>query len=222
VQDLHALPKLTLILLLTTLSACARGAAQADDYFRWIPFRVPINEDVVLRWPEHKMPLKVHLPTPPEGLFDDTEAIVDSVRDGIVDWTDVAAPGIPSFEFVAKAGDADIPVLWASEPDGDWYIAFCAFHIQPMARRFGVSHILVTARWGDGRVADLHDVYGTMLHEMGHALGFGGHSPDPTDIMYYRVTGDAPRLSDRDRNTLRKLYSRPIGSRVAGARGRQS
>lgn len=40
--------------------------------------------------------------------------------------------------------------------------------------------------------------------------------------MYYRVTGDAPRLSDRDRNTLRKLYSRPIGSRVAGARGHQS
>ena len=221
-QGLRAPRGPALILLLTTLSACARSASPADDYFRWIAFRVPVNEDVVLRWAERRMPLKIHLPEPPEGLFDDPVAILDSVRDGVLDWTDVAAPGIPSFEFVGKAGDADIPVVWANQPGGDWYIAFCAWDIQPMARRFGVSHILVTARWGDGRVADLHDVYGTMLHEMGHALGFWGHSPDPADIMYYQVTGKTPRLSERDRSTLRKLYSRPIGSRVAGARGRQS
>jgi predicted Zn-dependent protease len=61
-----------------------------------------------------------------------------------------------------------------------------------------------------------------MLHEMGHALGIWGHSPDPGDTMYARVTHETPQLSDRDRNTLRKLYARPIGSRVAGARGRKS
>ncbi len=208
--------------LLLALGCATTGTGGSNDYFRYAPFRVPVNEDVVLRWAEREMPLAVHLPRPPDGLFEDPDAVLDSVRDGILDWTDVAAPDVPSFAFVASAGDADIPIVWAAEPDGNWYIAFCAWDIQPMARRFGVSHILVTARWGDGRVADLHDVYGTMLHEMGHALGIWGHSPDPGDIMYARVTGKDPALSDRDRNTLRKLYSRPIGSRVAGARGRES
>jgi predicted Zn-dependent protease len=55
---------------------------------------------------------------------------------------------------------------------------------------------------------------------MGHALGLAGHSPDPGDIMYggglSRST--ATDLSERDRETLRLLYSRPVGSRVVGAR----
>jgi predicted Zn-dependent protease len=57
-----------------------------------------------------------------------------------------------------------------------------------------------------------------MLHEMGHALGLAGHSPNDRDIM-----GDPPRrdvagLSSRDRNTPRALYARPIGTRILGAK----
>jgi predicted Zn-dependent protease len=137
-----------------------------------------------------------------------------------MDWTGAAKPGIPSFTFVEKAGDADIPIVWAREPSGDWYIAYCVWDIQPFARRFGVAHILVTARWGDDHVADLHDVYATVLHEMGHALGIGGHSPDPQDIMYPSASATATTgLSERDRATLAELYARPIGTRVVGARG---
>ena len=166
------------------------------------------------------MPLRVHLPPPPPGLFEDPREIHDSVRDGVMDWTDAAKPGIPSFTFVESAGDADIPIVWAEKASGDWYIAYCAWDIQPFARRFGVAQILVTARWGDDHVADLHDVYATVLHEMGHALGIGGHSPDPQDIMYASASETATTgLSERDRATLAELYARPIGTRVVGARG---
>jgi predicted Zn-dependent protease len=55
---------------------------------------------------------------------------------------------------------------------------------------------------------------------MGHALGIGGHSPDPGDIMYARASKTASNgLSERDRATLAELYARPIGARVAGGRG---
>ena len=65
----------------------------------------------------------------------------------------------------------------------------------------------------------MHDIYETVLHEMGHALGLGGHSPDPDDIMYASIRhGGTEGLSERDRNTLTVLYARPVGSRVAGAR----
>ncbi|WP_310571336.1 hypothetical protein [Gemmatimonas sp.] len=45
-----------------------------------------------------------------------------------------------------------------------------------------------------------------VAHEMGHAVGIGGHSPQTTDVMYTRPTVRTP--TDRDRNTLRNLLGR--------------
>jgi predicted Zn-dependent protease len=61
---------------------------------------------------------------------------------------------------------------------------------------------------------------------MGHALGLGGHSPNPEDLMYGFIDTQAPaagseepgELTARDRETLRLLYRRPMGARVSGAR----
>jgi Matrixin len=209
--------------LLSTALACsctAPGPARdGDNYLRYVVVRMPVgSESILLRWPEEQMPLKVYLPRPPDGLFEEPDAIFDSVRDGVLDWTDVAAPGVPRFVFVEDKGDADIPVLWAAEPDGAWYIAFCAYEGHALTNHLDVSHILVTARWGDGRVADLHDVYDTVLHEMGHALDLVGHSPNPNDLMAPNLRKSGSGLTERDRNTLKALYARPIGTRVLGAR----
>lgn len=57
---------------------------------------------------------------------------------------------------------------------------------------------------------DTNNPTGTVLHELMHAVGVVVHSPNPDDIMYFEET---PRiitqLSQRDYNTLRRLYASP-------------
>jgi predicted Zn-dependent protease len=200
---------------------CAGGGerrAGGDNYLRYVGFDLPFNENVYLRWSRNQMPLRVHLPAPPDGFYADPEAVLDVVRDGVTDWTDAAEPGLPSFVFVDTAREADIPIVWAFEPpDPSWYVAYCAYSPTLFtARQFAIDYILVTARWR-GEEPSLDVLYETVLHETGHALGLGGHSPDPGDVMYAKGRRNGrPEVSERDRATLRALYAKPNGHRVTG------
>lgn len=48
-----------------------------------------------------------------------------------------------------------------------------------------------------------------VTHELGHALGLLGHSPEKSDMMY-TVTDENSRISERDLSTLQKLYGLKI------------
>jgi hypothetical protein len=204
--------------LVSTLLACAAGGPRPSDpphvdpqdhYLRRVAVRDNAR-DYVLHWPVGAMPLRVHLPPPPDGLFEDPAAVEGAVRRAVLDWGDVASPGVPGFVFVDSRADADIPIAWAEQAVGEWYIAFCSVQPNPRQRRLDVQQILVTGRWGDGHEADLESIHRVLLHEMGHALGLLGHSDDPGDIMFPRLSEQTGAgLSERDRNTLRLLYARP-------------
>ncbi len=199
----------------------SRSRYSGDSYVRLVAaLDQNTNDTYILHWPKRKMPLRIYLPPLPDGLFDDPDEVADAVRRGIVDWSDTVSPGVPGFVFVGKHGDADIPIVWAEEPDGDWYIAFCSYQATFRPLRFGVEQILVTGRWRDGQVAGVDEIYAVVLHEMGHALGLMGHSDDPGDIMYRRVSARTESgLSERDRRTLQDVYAR--GNRqIRGRRGR--
>ncbi len=48
-----------------------------------------------------------------------------------------------------------------------------------------------------------------VLHEFGHGLGIWGHSPEPTDVMYFSQVREPPPISVRDINTLKRIYQQP-------------
>ncbi|WP_083998012.1 matrixin family metalloprotease [Picosynechococcus sp. PCC 7003] len=49
----------------------------------------------------------------------------------------------------------------------------------------------------------------TACHELGHALGIWGHSPNAEDALFPRQMGTQARISAADINTLRKIYQQP-------------
>lgn len=211
------LAAIALVLLVAGCASEPRSGTGSDDYLRYVGFELPFNENVLLHWSRRQMPLRVHLPVPPDGFYADPLAVHEVVRDGITDWADVVEPGLPSFVFVDSPGEADIPVAWAFEPpDPTWYVAHCVFSPTVLSKQFAVDHILVTARWR-GREPSLDMIYGTVLHEMGHALGLAGHSPDRADVMGRSLNVERrPEVTARDRATLRALYAKPNGHRVTG------
>ncbi len=51
------------------------------------------------------------------------------------------------------------------------------------------------------------DIQSVAAHEFGHALGIGGHSVNPNDMMYATYTSGVPlRITESDLNTLKTAY----------------
>jgi hypothetical protein len=72
------LAAIAVVLLVTGCASDPRSRTGPDDYLLR-RFELPFNENVRLHWSRRQMPLRVHLPVPPDGLYADPLLIYAAV-----------------------------------------------------------------------------------------------------------------------------------------------
>ncbi len=127
-------------------------------------------------------------------------------------WQTALYPTI-SFKMVQKQEDANIVVKFIDKAE-----KYCP-HVKNAAgcnlsrvynnnKNMLYDSKIYLSRYGalNERISDSY-IYGTLCHEIGHALGMGGHSDNRSDVMYGKSGTYNTRPTARDIRTLERIYS---------------
>ncbi|PAX47089.1 peptidase [Brunnivagina elsteri] len=167
------------------------------DYFE----QVKSTQVGYLIW--SNFPIKIFIETPQNTNKNQAEAWVKVISQTVAEWN-----AYLPLQLVEKAELADITILRKAPPlQGN----------PPRARSAQTSYEIYTknnflnhkftillspSQTGKYLVA-------AFRHELGHALGIWGHSPLPSDALYFSQVRNPPLISARDVNTLKKVYEQP-------------
>ena len=167
-----------------------------------------LNRDQRQRWASNRMPLKIHF-APGEGVPGYKPSYDTAMKSAINTWVK-ALNGKLTFEPVSSKSKADIAVKWSADIK-DAVNSSEGGDVRYQANSNGLDHVDITLLTLDSSpTVKLTDsiVFWISLHEFGHGLGIVGHSHNPTDVMYFSAPQKvSTKLSDRDIQTIRKLYS---------------
>jgi predicted Zn-dependent protease len=199
------LPELQTYPVPTTLEAITAG----DDYFD----QLTPNPVGALIWTQFPVTIAIDL----AGSKSPREAAwLGAVRGAIAAWN----PYLPIVETTDTA-TADITIRRASVPiqrgpDGKLQrirLAETRFTFRTDADR-RLRHRMTIVLSPNQADAALQS---GATHELGHALGLWGHSDRQTDVMYWSQVSQPVGISDRDLQTLKRVYAQP--TRLGGLVG---
>ena len=169
------------------------------------------NNGKLSRWADNVMPLKVFI-----GKFNwyksggaqDEYKYTQMIIDGFNTWEQLSC-GLVSFDRTMNLYDSNINIDWKRVDRKS--LGSCTFNFDKQGRYYSAE---LSIGLSDGilhhQYMDENEVFHTILHEIGHALGLG-HSKTKGDIMYVPHEYGVVNISNNDLQTLRWLYKLPVG-----------
>lgn len=167
-------------------------------------------DEGVSRWASERLPLRVYISTG-GGVRRYRASFRYQFIDALNEWVK-ASGGKLSWRPVNTPQDADIVCGWSDRalPGGSDEAGYTETVLDEEATSrpgvMGKSKITILTQ-DNGHILTDTQIRKVCLHELGHALGYQGHSPFPTDIMY---EADSPQqgqnLSARDIRSICNLY----------------
>lgn len=195
-------PPVFIISILIFLSIAVR-AFPADDYFDHITV---FSDGKITRFTQ--MPIRVYIAPTPIGVKG-VETYVESFRYAMHEW-EAAADGRIQFQEVASTDNADIRVRW--QRSGLTRIIDTTLGRTELARLsetdFEVDVVLSLRESGSAALLSQEKMRTVCLHELGHAIGLWGHSPDSASVLFFAATAQRP--TDQDKATLHRVYATPL------------
>ena len=182
--------------------------------------QVPSNSDII-RWNPKTFPLKVYVSSENGGNY--PEYYSSEVIKAFGQWT--ASSGFIPFSFINNEAAAQIVVKYEPSPTTACSDSSCKYivaHTDPVIRNGLLKQMIITVydRDANGSFFSDKELYTTVLHEIGHALGIMGHSYSTDDLMYMenmtnrnsgrlfiKYRSDFQYISIKDVSTLRLLYN---------------
>lgn len=166
-----------------------------------------------LRWAKESLPIKVHISSG-SGTFGFRPVFSDYVKRSLDTWSEASGKKI-DYTIVADSSKADIKVEWTRESLGaidDKHVTPAGV-TRPTSNSAGyLSHADIKIQTVDPFETNIPVADGVCatvcMHEIGHALGFNGHSTNIKDVMYFRASPQRSCVpTARDRATMARLYA---------------
>lgn len=186
-------------------SGTSTGGSYQPDLSRFTPnYAASVT---LYHWPA--LPVRVYFAndvtaTPRGG---SPTRVNDLILTGFNRWP-VATGGAVGFTQVTDPSQAQITVSVVTIPDPVGLAETGKTSVTSGSGNVLTSAMTQIYVWPDITVPELtQGLPATSAHEFGHALGIGGHSPDPSDVMYVSHDPNADvLLSARDINTIKTIY----------------
>ena len=184
-----------------------------------------INENLkngaIIRWTDECFPLPVYIaPCKWYSLSNSDRYLYSNMVINALNTWEAVSGGKISFLLVNSLNESQINVDWRRVDRKS--LGDCKFAFDKNSRLYSAE---VSIGISDGilhnQYMDENEVFHTILHEIGHALGLG-HSPDDGDIMYTPHKYGIVNLSQRDINSIKWLYSFPFGSTASSLNAQYS